>query len=188
MRMSRWPVHCVRGWILPTAGWTLQDFTCAQLKSGELGLYYCANQSEFGDTVRENCVGTCATPPGEPACTAQCNPGSWTDDAATNFFTADCSGVTEAGAACTLTVDDGYEAGEVKCIAPAYTVTPAAFASACDPAGVDWAAWNAASLTTNFFSADCTGVTTVDSPCAFAYRAGYYQNDSKLTHTLGHLW
>jgi hypothetical protein len=63
-------------------------------------------------------------------CTAlACDPATFVDDAATDYFTADCSGQTSDGSTCTLSYATGYGGGSVTCntaVDPAvYDVVPA---------------------------------------------------------------
>jgi hypothetical protein len=48
--------------------------------------------------------------------TAQCDPNDWADDAATNHFTADCSGAVNTDDPCLVTMAADYMDGEVKCV------------------------------------------------------------------------
>jgi hypothetical protein len=55
--------------------------------------------------------------------TAQCDPNDWADDAATNHFTADCSGVVNTDDPCPVTMATGYwnDGGGVTCDGDEYT-------------------------------------------------------------------
>ena len=65
-----------------------------------------------------------------------CDPNSFTDDAAANFFTANCSAATAPGSTCTITHTASYvggSLGSVTCdgVTGQYVVQPAGVCAYC---------------------------------------------------------
>ena len=94
-------------------------------------------------------------------------PGTFTDDEATNHFTAACSGVTTNAATCALTVSAGYGGGSVTCdTADGVYDVVAATATPCAGTFTD-------DEPTNHFTAVCTDKIAHGATCVLTLSAGY---------------
>jgi len=101
------------------------------------------------------------------AATATPCAGTFTDNEATNHFTAACSGVTTNAATCALTVFAGYSGGSVTCdTADGVYDVVAATATPCAGTFTD-------DEPTNHFTAVCTVKVANGATCVLTLSAGY---------------